>query len=78
MDERCTKPTNPKYGKDEQQVVEHVSRNLLDLSLLASEANWRKQKIEGYVEEEPKRELDDMLCCCLEEEACCSCLHNLR
>lgn len=54
MDEKYTKPTDPGSGEDEQQAVECVSHNLMDLSLLASKAEWRKLKIEDCVEEANK------------------------
>ena len=49
--------------------MSNVSYSLLDLSLLASKAEWRIIKIEHSVDEVQERELDDVLCCCLEEEA---------
>ena len=46
-----------------------MSHNLLDMSILASEAKWKKLKLEDCIEEALKEELDDVLCCCLEEES---------
>ena len=48
-----------------------MSLNLLDMSILASEAKWKKLKIEDCIEEVLKGELGGALCCCLDEEACC-------